>query len=241
MKYLTGLVIAALLFSLVGCGKSEEGVPTSLPRGEKTRPMTVGDKMDYDVFIGMTDSKGKSVGSASGTVTVEVRKAAKHVPVPSNIKKTYHIAERMELGQTASGQISWMGQDSEGAIYLLGRLDQGADWVFVKEKSPKPDVPASLAEGESWGYTARLSDGKTQKDSYKIVGIEKVETDAGELEAYKTEIGTKMSDGRHAKGFIWLRPDLPRPVKFRLDLTYPDPKKPTTNIEQVLTKYKLAE
>lgn len=242
MKYLIGLVMAALLLSTIGCGHRKGVVPTSLPNAERTRALAVGDKMVYDLSVSWENAKGTVTSPKEGTLTIEVRNGFKHGTIPSNIPKTYHVSEQLEGQGSPTGQISWMGQDSEGALYFLGRLDQGIEWALVKDKEVKPDTPAVLADGASWSYTMHLSDGKTETDTYKVVGVEKVTTPAGDFEAYKTRTETKISNGTLVTGYVWLRPEFPRGVKAEQDITNTkSAKKITTHIQQVLSSYKLAE
>lgn len=243
MRYLTGLIIAAILISAIGCGHKKSGaVPTSLPKGEQTRALTPGDTMTYDLSMSVTDAKGMTQGPILGATVVRVTKGFKHGPLPSNIVNTYHVSDELPALKHPIGQIAWAGQDSKGATYFLGKLDQGKEWALVKDKEIKPDTPAVLSDGSSWSYTVHLSDGTTQTITNKIVGVEKVTTPAGDFEAYKTETENKQSDGRLAKGIVWLRPDLPRPVKVRLDLSNTNqPKGSITSIEQDLRSYKLGK
>ena len=241
-KYLIGLIVAAIVLSAGGCGRKKSTIPTSLPKGEQTRALAVGDRMVYDLAVSVTNAKGINAGTAQGKVTVKVQKADKHQPVPADVKKTYHISEVMEVQDIPTGQIAWVGQGTDGTIYFLGRLEQGKDWSLVQGKKLNVDTPAILADGKSWGYTTKLSGGKTETDTYKIVGTERVKTPAGEFEAYKAESETKLSDGRHAKGFIWLRPEFPRPIKIRLDLSnVKQLNRSITSVEQVLSSYKFAK
>jgi hypothetical protein len=161
--------------------------------------------------------------------------------VPSKIERTYNLTEQLELGRTPMGQITWMGQDADGEIDFLGRLDEGKEWVLTKDKTAMMDMPAVLEDGKSWQYTMHLSDGKTETDSYKIEKIEKIRVPAGEFEAYKTKIEVRVTDGRHATGYAWLRPELPRPIKTQMDIKYTRPGKNTNHIEQVLNSYKFAK
>lgn len=217
-------------------------MPTSLPRGERTRAISVGDKMTYDLTLSMTNPSGERVGPVQGSVSLEVRKGFKQGKIPSEIKNTFHISEQFQIGATATGRIAFVGQDADGAIYLLGRLDEGEDWTLVKDKDLKMDIPAVLSDGKSWGYTVHLSNGKTETDTFKIVGVENVKTPAGEFEAYKVKVETKVKDGKQENGYVWIRPEFPRPIKLRLDLSNKKtPEKGTTSLEQVLKSYKLAE
>lgn len=242
MKYLIGLIMAALLFSSVGCGHRKSGVPESLSKGQNTRALVAGDKMVYDLDVNWEDAKGAPLGSKQGTVTIEVQKGFKHGPVPADIKKTYHVSEQLEGQGSPTAQINWMGQDAKGALYLLGRLDQSKDWALVTDKAIKPDIPDVLSDGASWGYTVHLSNGKTETNTYKIVGTEKVTTPAGDFQAYKTKTETKVSDGTVATGHVWLRPEFPRGVKLELKITNTkSAKKVTTHLSQLMKSYKLAE
>lgn len=242
MKYLIGLVMLAIIVSSVGCGHHKGEVPTSLRRGEKTRALAVGDKGVYDLAVSWVNPSGRTVDAKDGAVTIEIKEGFKHGAIPANMPKTYHSDEQLDVQGSPSGQINWMGQDPEGAIYFLGRLDEGTEWSLVKDKDIKPDTPAVLQDGLSWSYTSHLSGGKTETTSYKITGMEKVMTPAGDFEAYKTQTETKISDGTLVRGTIWLRPEFPRGVKMIEDVTNAkSPKRIKTHIEEALKSYKLAE
>lgn len=242
MRYLSGMILAVLLLFAVGCGQRKDVVPTSLRSGERTREMKIGDRMTYDIVVTGFSAQGKRLGAAQGKVKLQVRKGFKQGAVPAGIEKTFNVTEQLEVGSGPSGQITWEGQDADGAIYFLGRLDEGKEWALVTDKKPMLDVPAVLEEGKSWKYTMRLSDGKTETDSYKIEKIDKVRVPAGEFEAYKTKVTVTVSDGRLATGYAWLRPELPRPIKTQIDIQNTKRGKGRTNhIEQVLNSYKFAK
>jgi hypothetical protein len=105
-----------------------------------------------------------------------VREGFEHGPIPAKIEQTYHVSEQLVVEGAASGQIDWAGQGSDGAVYLLGRLDEGTEWSLVKDKNIQCSVPAVLSDGAEWKATVHLSNGKTESESYKIVGVEKVKT-----------------------------------------------------------------
>ena len=217
-------------------------MPTSLPRGEHTRPLAVGDKMVYDFRLEAVDPKGQSLGGVQGTLTAEVQKGYKHGPVPKKISKTYHISERLDMKGGSTAQIEWAGQASDGTLYFLGKLDEGKEWVLAKDSGLRTNIPAVLSEGSSWKSTLRLSNGKTETETCKVVGIEKVETPAGEFEAYKTKVESRASDGRRLSGYQWLRPEFPRPIKVRLDSWNTNTaKKGKQHIEEELESYKFAK
>ncbi len=242
MRYLAGLILIALLLCSAGCGRKSEGIPTSLRRGERTHALSVGDKIVHDLTVKSVNPKGKVVATTKGTITAEVRDGFKHGPLPAGVAKTFHISEVLQIGSSAAGQIDWTGQDSDGNIYFLGRLDEGTEWTLVTDKKGKTSIPAVLEEDASWEYTAKLSNGKTETDTFEVVGVEKVKTPAGEFEAYKTKIETKSSDGRRASGYQWLRPDLPRPVKISLDAwNTRTPKRGKQHAEAVMKSYEFAK
>lgn len=242
MRYLIGLIVAALLLSSAGCGGHKKGaVPTSLRNGEKTRALKVGDKMVFDLSLS-GNSNGKDLGTKTGAVSVEVKSGFKHGSVPSNIERHFEVLEQMSIGDVPTTQISWMGQDADGATYLLGRLDEGTEWALVKDKALKPDIPAVLSADSSWQSTIHLSNGKTETNKLEVVGKEKVKTQAGEFEAYKTRVSTTISDGNVQEGYAWLRPEFPRPIKLDLDVRNTKAHTSvTTRVQEVLKSYKLAE
>ena len=123
--------------------------------------MKIGDRMTYDIVVTGFSAQGKRLGAAQGKVKLQVRKGFKQGAVPAGIEKTFNVTEQLEVGSGPSGQITWEGQDADGAIYFLGRLDEGKEWALVTDKKLMLDVPAVLEEGKSWQYTMRLSDGKT--------------------------------------------------------------------------------
>lgn len=233
-----GLLAVALLAAVAGCGDKGK-VPTSIGSNQSTRQIAAGDKFVYDVTLTELRKDGSVVASRSGTVTVDVRKGTKHAKVPARIKRTFHVAETMEMNGAASGDIIWMGQDDDGAVYFLGRLGEGSEWALLKGSKPRVDVPAVLTEKTSWDYTTHMTNGD-EKNKGKVIKAEKVETAAGELEAYKATTEGVTSEGNAFKGYMWLRPEFPLGVKSDQMVTSKRAKT-KLHIVQTLKSYKFAE
>ena len=237
-KYLMSLMMVFVLLT-VGCGHRKGVVSNSLSPNEHTRQMAVGDKMVYDIDVAWLRPDGSVSNSASGTVKVDVREGYKHGNVPRVIKRHFDVANTMEIGSSATGEIDWLGQDADGAVYFLGRLSEGTEWALVKDTVPQLDLPAVLTDKSSWKYTMHLTNGP-ETNAGAVIRLEKVKTAAGEFEAYKTEVSGVTSDGNVIKGYTWYRPEFPLGVKIEQTISNKKNPKVITHYVQTLKSYQFA-
>ncbi len=133
----------------------------------------------------------------------------------------------------------WYGQNPSGALYFLGRRESGGDWAMARNPTQCQDVPPVLSKASSWGYTSRLANGRQETISYKIVGVEKVDTPAGVLTAYKTQWRATRTNGAKMSGYVWIRPEFPLGIKTDAYITSPSAPNTTIHVVETLKSYHL--
>ena len=239
MKFTIAILLLALLVT-AGCGQHTATVPKALTAGQHTRCMAPGDELVFDVSMTQTDVTVRQ--SDRGTITKTIEAGTSHGPsYRGAIAQTVHVIHRGKDSAGARGRVvHWYGQNPSGAVYFLGRRESGASWAVARNATQCMDVPPILTGASSWGYTARLTGGHSETISYKIVGVEKVNTPAGVFEAYKTRWNATKADGTLMSGYLWIRPEFPLGIKTDTHITSAVAPGKTVHVVENLKSYHFA-
>ncbi len=229
MMVKTSLVMI-LLVSLVlsGCGGGGSGSSTPVNPKNITRVFTIGDTATYNVTgnLGINGSKQYPV-TGTATILVQESKSSKRGRATiADIVQAFDMRETISL--TINGQtmvvtgITFLGQDNDHALYLLGESDDGINWAMVDVTDLPMWMPGVITSVSVWNYNTMLDDGSTDSESTNVVGAERVETAAGIFDCFKCSYSGDSSGGTEESGTEWYAPEVGFLVKGDSDITTND-------------------
>lgn len=201
------LVLVLTCFVLLGCGGGGgvSETPITPPEGI-FRMLRVGDTWTYDVSGTMTSLTTNEKVTVKGTTRLDVE--------PTNLagalllKQTLNIT--MDNRPLTQMEYFIVSQDYNGTIYRLsGMTLEGSDLLL----SPIIMFQSPMFIGQVVSWTGQYVSGNVEIGSYRVDGVEKVSTPAGQFVAFKVSESGQMRDkfGNQIASYsetLWIVPQL---------------------------------
>jgi hypothetical protein len=146
------------------------------------------------ISLADASSYGSSVVGDKATYTYSGSWEAISIILPKS-KITGETSMEIVPGMPPRTRTDWFGQDTQNNLYFLGHLRDNTN-LQMREDNPKPLYrPSALSVSRTWDCIAWI--GKTcEKWSYRVDGIEWLDTPAGRFETYKVAYSFIIDNGR---------------------------------------------